>query len=258
MAMMKYDVLIPVHEKDFESLNLCLSGIKKNIVNLNKIFVVSNKNPNIDGIVYVSEEKYNLYINIEKIIDNFNNYNPSLTYRSGWIYQQLLKLLSGKVISELSDSYLVVDSDTIFLNPISFNCEKFYYCTANEYHIPYISTIKKILNIKTTIGFSTICHHMFFNKKILNEMVDDIGKKSCTDSFFDCILNSIDYNEISSLSEWDLYSNYMILNHPNICENRQLTWCDISYIPDEFSLKKLSETFDFISCHAYLRNNYIR
>lgn len=254
---MKIDVLIPVHSKDFYSLNLCLDGIQNNILNLNRIFIVSNKNPNIEGVTYISEERYSKYIDYKKIVDNFDNYNPSLTYRSGWIYQQFLKLLSAKVIPELTDSYLVVDSDTIFLRPISFDSQKFYYCKANEYHVPYENSIKKILGVEETIGFSTICHHMFFNKKILNEMVETIEKNFNFDSFFDCILNCIDYNEMSSISEWDLYSNYTMFNHLNICENRQLIWNDISYVPDKEDLNKLRDTFDFVSCHSYLRKNSI-
>jgi hypothetical protein len=251
--MIKLDCLIPCHEKDFHSLGLCIDGIKKNIFNLNNIYVVSNKNPNIKGITYIPENNYKEYIDIQKIVKNFEYYNPQYSYRSGWIYQQFLKLFSAKVIPQLTDSYVIVDSDTIFLKPILFDPNKFYYCVADEYHLPYITSIKKILGLEKTIGFSTISHHMIFNKNILNEMIENVKKRFKSNSFFDCVLSSIDYNEISSLSEWDLYSNYIIINHPEMCEERQLFWENISYLPD---LNLLDKNLDFVSCHAYLRENY--
>jgi hypothetical protein len=244
------DFLITCHEKDFPSLNLCINGIKKNISNLNNIFVISNKNPNIQDIIYISEDRYKPYIDIQKIIENFELQNSNFTYRSGWIYQQFLKLFSAKVIPELTDSYVIVDSDTIFIKPILFDPEKFYYCKADEYHIPYITSIKNILGIEKTIGFSTISHHMIFHKKILNEMIESVEKRFNSNLFFDCVLDSINYNEISTLSEWDLYSNYILINHPGMCEHRQLIWENIPYIPN---VNEMVKNIDFVSCHSYLR-----
>jgi hypothetical protein len=45
----------------------------------------------------------------------------------------------------------------------------------------------------------------------------------------------------------------MIINHPEMCEERQLFWENISYLPD---LNLLDKNLDFVSCHAYLRENY--
>lgn len=252
---MSIDCLIPVHKKDFLSLKICVNGLKKNIINLNNIFIVSNEDPRIDGTIYISQDRYDQYISLQEITRIYDNTNPLLSYRSGWIYQQLLKLLSAKAIPELTNSYLVVDSDTVFLRPVYFDPEKFYYCKANEYHLPYLNTIKKILGVEDTIGFSTICHHMIFNKDILNSMVSDIENRFKSSSFSDCIMEVIDYNELSSISEWDLYSNYVIKNYPHISEQRQLMWEDISYIPDEKRMYELSKKLDFISCHFYLREN---
>jgi len=250
---MNIDCLIPAHKKDFNTLNLCVNGLKNNIKNLNTIFVVSNEDPKIDGITYIPQSRYDSYVNLQKIIEKYDNEKSDFTYRSGWIYQQFLKLLSSKVIQELTDSYLVVDADTIFVRPINFNPEKFYYCKANEYHLPYLTTIKKLLGVEETIGFSTISHHMIFNKNIMNEMIEVIMNNFHSNSFFDCVMSVIDYNELSSISEWDLYSNYAIKNYSHICEHRQLFWNDISYIPCQNDLDNFKEQLDFVSCHFYLR-----
>jgi hypothetical protein len=247
------DFVIPCHPKDFPSLKMSIDGIKNNISCCNKIFVISNDDPNIDGVTHISESRYFPYIDKEKISKKFELNNPSLLYRTKWIYQQFLKLYSAKVIPELTDSYVVVDSDTIFLKDVSFDLNKFYYCKADEYHKPYLEPIKKLFNIEKTIGFSSISHHMIFNKKKLNEMISVVEKRYDSESFFDCVLSILDYNEASCMSEWDLYANYMIINYSDMCVQRQLKWDNISFVPVKSHLEELKEEFDFVSCHAYIR-----
>lgn len=247
------DFVVPCHPKDFPSLKICVSSIKENISIANRIFVICNDNPNIDGTIYVPEKNYAAFIDREKIEEKFRKYCPNLLYRTKWIYQQFIKLFSAKVIHELTDSYVIVDSDTVFLKNISFDPDKFYYCKAEEYHKPYLDPIKKLFNIKETIGFSTICHHMIFHKKILNEMMEKVKNTFESDSFFDTVLNILDYTEGSCMSEWDLYANYMILNYPEMCQQRQLFWKDISFIPIKSHLDEFKEYYDFVSCHAYRR-----
>jgi hypothetical protein len=247
------DFVIPCHSKDFPSLNMSVNGIKENITCCNDIFVISTDDPNIDGVIHIPESRYFSYVDKEKIFKKFQLNNPSLLYRTKWIYQQFLKLYTAKVIPELTDSYVVVDSDTIFLRNVSFDINKFYYCKAQEYHKPYLNPIKILFDIEDTIGFSTICHHMIFNKEKLNEMISLVEKKYDSESFFDCVLSILDYGEASCMSEWDLYSNYMIKNYPDMCVHRQLKWDSISFVPVKSHLEEFKEEFDFVSCHAYIR-----
>lgn len=247
------DFVIPCHPKDFLSLELSVDGIRDNINAVNRIYVISNTNPQIDGVIHIPEDQYLPYVQKEKIKKIWSIKNPRLLYRSKWVYQQFLKLLSVKVISELSESYVVVDSDTIFLRDVSFDKDKFYYSVAEEYHKPYLSPIKLLLGIEETIGFSAISHHMIFNKSKLNELIDFVERKFDGESFFESVLSILDYNEASCISEWDLYANYMLLNYPELCEKRQLNWKDISFIPTKKDLEVFKIDYDFVSCHAYRR-----
>ncbi len=246
------DFIVPCHPKDFPSLKLTIRGIRENISCCNRIFIVSRENPNIENTIYVSENRYFSYITKERIEDIWKEKNASLVYRSKWIYQQLLKLLSLKVIDDLTESFVVVDADTIFLRDVKFDIDKFYYSEVEEYHKPYIKPTCTLLNIEKTIGFSTIAHHCIFNKKTLSGMISDIEKRF-DKTFVDVILDIIDYDEASCLSEWDLYANYMILNHPEMCQKRQLVWEDISFIPTKSHLEEFKDYYDFVSCHAYRR-----
>lgn len=247
------DFVIPCHPKDFPSLKLSIDGIKNNIEAVNKIYVVSKEDPKIENAIHISEEKYIPYVKKERIEEIWSIRNPRLLYRSKWVYQQFLKLLSAKVIPELTESYVVVDSDTIFLRDVVFDLKKFYYCKAEEYHKPYLIPIKLLLGVEETIGFSAISHHMIFSKSKLNELIDYVEKKFGGESFFESVLSILDYDEASCISEWDLYANYMLLNYPELCENRQLSWKDISFIPTKKDLEVFKNDYDFVSCHAYRR-----
>lgn len=94
---------------------------------------------------------------------------------------------------------------------------------------------------------------MIFHKEKLNGMMDEVMERYESDSFFDTVLSILDYTEASCMSEWDLYANYMILNHPEMSEQRQLKWDNISFIPVKSHLDEFKEDFDFVSCHAYIR-----
>jgi hypothetical protein len=246
------DFVIPCHPKDFPSLKLCVKGIG-NISSAGRIFIVSMEDPRIEGTIHVPEERYFKYIDKEKIAQKFSSHAPHFLYRTKWVYQQFLKLYAFKVIPELSDSYVLVDSDTIFLRDIPFDSDKFFFCRAEEYHKPYLEPIKKLFGIEKTIGFSAISHHMIFNKEKMAEMHTTIENRFECESLFEIIISILDYTEGSCMSEWDIYANYMILNYPDMCQQRQLVWEDISFIPVKSHLDEFKDDFDFVSCHGYKR-----
>jgi hypothetical protein len=246
------DFIIPCHPKDFPSLKLSVRGIQQNISCCNRLFVISKEDPELENVIHIPEERYFSYITLERIEELWKTKNTSLVYRSKWIYQQLLKLLAVKVIEDLTESFVLVDADTIFLRDVIFDESKFYYSKVEDYHKPYNKPTCTLLGIENTIGFSTIAHHCIFNREKINQMIDEIEIRF-NKTFVDVILDIIDYNEASCLSEWDLYANYMILNHSEMCQQRQLVWEDISFIPTKSHMEEFKEHLDFVSCHAYRR-----
>ena len=139
------------------------------------------------------------------------------------------------------------------MRDIPFDSDKFFFCKAEEYHKPYLEPIKKLFGIEKTIGFSAICHHMIFNKEKMAEMHTTIENRFECESLFEIIISILDYTEGSCMSEWDIYANYMILNYPDMCQQRQLVWEDISFIPVKSHLDEFKDDFDFVSCHGYKR-----
>ena len=83
------------------------------------------EDPGIKGTIHIPEERYFKYIDKKKLLRS-SLLMLHILYRTKWVYQQFLKLYAFKVIPELSDSYVLVDSDTIFLRDIPFDSDKFF------------------------------------------------------------------------------------------------------------------------------------
>lgn len=255
------DFVIPAHEKDFDSLPLVVEGIQKNISCANRIFIASDIDPQISNTNYVSCGQGSAYgdmVTLKQIQDIWNKRNPKLAWRSGWIYQQIIKLLPGRAIPELTDSFVLVDADTIFVRDVIFDINKFYYTSSPEkYHLPYLQPTMTLLDVDTTIGFTVTAHHGIYHKQKLEEMLSGIENRFGM-SFTDALLSILDYGEVTNegaaFNEQDLYANYMILKNPEMSSRRDLKWLNIPFIPDQEYLKNISKEYDFVSCHAYLRS----
>ena len=245
------DFVVPFHGKDSTTLSLVVQGIR-GIRACRNIYIISEENPKLEFSCHVAERAFDRLMTKESIEDRWRRHHPPLAWRTGWLYQQFLKLLCPAIIPGLSEAFVVVDADTIFLRDVAFHLEKYYFCKAKEYHGPYLGPIQKLLGVKQTIGFSCICHHAIFHQRHLGEMIRSIEARHGR-SLVEVVLSSVDYREPSCFSEWDLYANYMILNHPELCKRRQLKWSDLKEIPMSERLSRLAKKYDFVSCHAYLR-----
>ena len=75
------DFVFPCHPKDFSSLRLTIDGVKKNISNYNNLFVISEEDPNIDGVIHFPEEKFSNLITKEEIRTIWEKKNKGLSNR---------------------------------------------------------------------------------------------------------------------------------------------------------------------------------
>ena len=71
---------------------------------------------------------------------------------------------------------------------------------------------------------------------------------------YDALLKCINYEEGASLSEWDLYGNWMWDNHKEICENRQLNYINVGTIPNKTDIEYLANEYDIVCCHGWARD----
>jgi len=160
---MKIDIVIPYAPKDDYTLQSCINSLTK-VRERGNVYIISKENPNIQTEIEYNWIDEAIFPFTKQSIVELNNIIPE--DRSGWYLQQLLKLFCYTQ-AQISDTFLVLDSDVIFLNEVSFTVEgKLAYNYSSEYTSDYFSCMSKLNSFfERSVSKSGICHHMIFEKK---------------------------------------------------------------------------------------------
>lgn len=241
-----FDIVVCHGPNDDKLLDLNLFYNSKNIVGKRNIYVITH-NPNLTrtDCIVIHESTFPFTVqDVEKY---------SSPKRYGWYLQQLLKLYAH-TIPNISENYLVIDCDTLFLKPTTFfENDLICFNYANEYHPPYFEHLERMSStLKKQVQQSGICHHMMFTTTFLKEMFHRISQEYNTKhntnyEFWEIMLVCIDpsHKNGSGFSEYEMYFNYMILHHRDKIKLRPLQW-------DNSNTINLNSNFNYISCHWYL------
>ncbi len=202
------DIIITTAEKDFDKIEKCVQSLRLYLLhNISSIFIVA---PKKNKIIEISKKLNCIFVDENEIINKnelkfeyvVNNLN-----RFGWIYQQLLNFKSvlslGKERYKLSfdsDTELVKKQKFIFGNKTQFN-------VSDEYHEPYFSVAKKILNLDVNTNFSMTSHHMIYDRLIMSEMLKKIENVTNKD-WINGIISNSDLSNISCHCEYETYGQY--------------------------------------------------
>ena len=239
-----FDIVIPIGPNDKDIIHKQIEFTKKNIIGYRNIYLICyDPNIIIDGCITINENIFPFSLDTVSKIYGQSRHN-------GWYLQQLLKIYALMIIPEILDKCLVIDSDTFFLKPTEFiKNNKCLYNFGSEYHQPYFVHMLYLDEDLTKVynNMSGICHHMIFEKKYINEIINRIEKKH-NDKFYNIFLKMVpDSNRYGSgASEYEIYFNYMFKNHSDAVEIRQLKWCNSD-------ISNTNADFDYISYHSYLR-----
>lgn len=202
------DIIIPVLEKDLKTLPLCIEGIKNNCVNpVKNIYLISPNN----CLIECYAKKNNFKYIIENTVLGYTSKDINFILsngvnRSGWIFQQLLKL-SGKIGTERF--FVVIDADHILLKPHLFitNSLKTIFYQSEEFHLQYYRTIQTLFGHFQYSKLSYVAHKMAFDKqelKSLHEYIEKQNGKSWDQAIIHCLNN----NDQSPFSEFETYGYF--------------------------------------------------
>ena len=248
----EFDIVIPIGPNDIKQINEQLKYTKKNIIGYRKIFLLTF-DPNIkiehDDVIIIDETIFPFSIDdVAKF-----HYKHS---RNGWYLQQLLKLYAGIIIPDISEKYLIIDSDTFFLKPTKFIEDgKCLYNIGTEYHIPYFEHMQKLhYSLIKKINKSGICHHMIFETKYMRELFDLVEQNHSNKPFWQIFLMMVNNNHYgnniynaSGASEYEMYFNFMLIYYTDKINVRLLKWINSSVF-----IENNIDDYDYISCHWYL------
>ncbi|MBI5078290.1 MAG: glycosyltransferase family 2 protein [Candidatus Yonathbacteria bacterium] len=211
------DVVIPTVSKDYTLVGEVIESIKENLKHkISNFYIVSQKNKEMLEFC----EKHN-YVFVDEVSvlgygKDFINYVVNGKDRSGWIFQQLLKLSGDIFVTQ--KKYFILDSDTILIKPHSFiKNGKDVFLQSEEWHDQYFRAFKKLFGYSSNNTLSYTAHMMIFDCERLKEMKKRIGDLHGA-TWDKVYLSTIDQKEPSCVSDYDTYANWMKRNYPSeIC-----------------------------------------
>lgn len=243
-----FDIVICLGPNDKDIIFNSILYTKKNIIGYRNIYIISyDKSIHIDGVITIDENIFPF--NKNTFVSIFGNNN-----RNGWYLQQLLKIYAGKVIPDILDKYLIIDSDTFFLKPTKFITDdnKIIITTGSEFHEPYFLHMNRLHNsLKKTNSLSGISHHSLFVRKYIDEIIELVEKNfNNSKPFWQIFIEMLDRKEYngSGCSEYELYFTYITLYHSDKYITRQLKWENLT----RFDINNKNDNH-FVSIHWYSR-----
>lgn len=248
----RIDVVIPVGPNDNDTLPHLIASLSKVQQIVEKIYIVSRDDPKIRGVC----AELNLEFVDETSVLGFDKskcaYQVGGIDRSGWLFQQLLKLSCDQI--SLSEYILVVDADTVFISPISFFSRgRYVFYKSLEWNQNYFDAFEYLFKRKPNAKYSLTSHMMIFNRKYLAAMREDIERKHGV-RWHDAYLETRNSLHPSCVSDYECYGNWVRLNLPSACALMPLYNKSIARIKMEEALHNtdLPRKFHSLSFHHYI------
>jgi len=250
----KIDILIPVIEKDLAILPFTIDSVRQNANHpIGDIMVVAPDNQKIKQVCALKESKFIDENSVLPIKKNNINYKTKKWDRSGWLFQQLLKLNGDTICS--AEHYLVMDADTLLIRPhiFKYNQKTVFYCRRTK-NAEYFRTYKKLMGQKAMAPLSFVSHYMLFEKSKVMELKKKIEFRNKT-TWFTAIIQSINKSCPVTFSEFETYGNYFYLKYPKqlIMKNAlnlNLKRAEIQNI-SSLNLQELAEKHRSVSFHSW-------
>jgi len=208
------DVLIPAIEKDLATLPHVIDSVRKYVKHpIREIIIVAPRKQRIISLCARKGCKFVHENTVLPITKNNIRYQSKTWNRSGWLYQQLLKLGGDKVCS--SNYYLVIDADTVLIRPHVFKVgnKTVFYCR-NWSQKEYFNTYKKLMGRSPSARSSFVTHYMLFDKLKVKQLKQAIASKhKC--SWYSAIMKSMNKSKPFAFSEFETYGNFLHSSEPS-------------------------------------------
>ena len=161
-----------------------------------------------NGLVFVDESSV-FGFNPKEINLQIPRSDGTLWNRSGWFFQQLLKL-SGKVGT--CRYYLCIDADHILIRPHVFLTDdrKTVFYMSYEDHQPIKDWLQRLMPDMPLASLSYVDHKMLFDKEQLEALHEEITRR-WGKPWLEALIDSYDrtLSTPSAFSEFELYGNFV-------------------------------------------------
>lgn len=208
------DVVIPIVKKDLHILPLCLEGVRKCVCHpIRHIYIVAKSSEEVKEFCITNDA---IFVDETSVFGfaphalNIRVGNGEGFDRSGWLFQQLLKL-SGRIGT--CNNYLCIDADHVLIRPHVFMSRqnKTVFYMSYEEHLPYYRNIQRLLPGTKLASLSYVDHKMLFNKPLLSQLHKALEANTAIEgsTWYEKIINSYDRMEFAGFSEFETYGNFV-------------------------------------------------
>ncbi|MBO1362875.1 hypothetical protein JHU38_03635 [Prevotella sp. A2931] len=270
---MNFEVIIPIAANDIADLIQNIHEIHRHI-HADKYVVIGPESvrkeiESIDFLSFMDENEVVSGLTFDKVRQDIESIYPKASRRTGWYFQQFLKLAYAFRCG--TDYYLSWDSDTLPLRNLSF---------FNSYGKPFLDylpkeygdedyqvTIQKLFpEFTSRTDKSYITEHMIFKCDIVKTIISQIESKEHLSGrvFYEKILHSINTKafNLSAFSEFETYSAFILNKNPDCYIERK--WKNLRngrfYFGTQLTEPEkswLAKSFDVISLENYDRQYWI-
>lgn len=254
---LQVEVVYVVADKDVYTLDYSISSLN-NLVDLEIIRVVLIGPGGSNVETYAASKKLAFFDELEVIGFGPSHYRypEPKTDRSGWLYQQLLKLAWARMSG--AQAYVIVDADTIFVNPVQFYVNQTYQLyMVEEWNEAYSRAVKRLLGYSDPSWLSFVAHMMIFDVSMVLELLRDLEKRHGR-PWHEAIASTRDLHPRSCFSEYQLYSVWAQHKHPHLCATRPLynRSAARSLLHDEVRFREISKGLQTISMHSHVNDSH--
>lgn len=247
MTEHRVDALIPLGPNDRMLAELCVRSVRTFVHGLRTIYIVSATDPGIPGTVFVSEDAFPFTLaEVRDILQ--------VSDRAGWYLQQLVKFHFPLVRPDCLDQFLVVDADTLFMNPVRFVEDgRMVFNFGLEFHPPYFEHMERVHPALTkAFLYSGICHCMLFDRAWVAELIQEVENFHRSGPFWRIFLEQTDprHRSASGASEYEMYLSFAIRWHAPDIVLKRLRWVNASDIAGV-----RPDLHDYVSIHWYKRDS---
>lgn len=266
-----YNIIVPVTYRDYSFLNVTIRYICRNLdpqcvyiitdIRFKRFLpksILSN-----DKCVVIDENALFKGMTMDSLRSLFSSMGRD-TMRTGWYFQQFIKMAFALSKYCNTDYYLSWDSDTIPLKKLDFFDQDGnpYFTMKLEHHEPYFSAIERLLGITNFNKRSYIAENMLFNKNVMKDLITQICSNNRYDGkdWYVKILQALDPESISPMgfSEFETYGTFCFNRYPVLYKERTLpsfrcgSLIQGRFVSDKI-LEKLSFDQDIASFEIYDR-----
>ncbi|WP_449599887.1 DUF6492 family protein [Paenibacillus sp. Marseille-Q9583] len=252
------DVLIPAIEKDLATLPYVIDAVRTHVKHpIGRILIVAPKKTRIldfcrkKGCTFVDENT------VLPITKKDIHYRSRKWERSGWLFQQLLKLNGDKLCK--ADYFLVIDADTVLIAPHRFREKgKTIFYSRNWSQPQYFTTYRKLMGKKAASASSFVTHYMLFERSQLTQMKREIEAKH-QKPWYSAIIHSMNRTKQFAFSEFETYGNYLYSKDRGGMKIQKARNKGLHMNAGQLSKQKLDELAEkYRSLSFHKRKGYVR